>query len=902
MHSEKLSFDGRVVVITGSGGGLGKVYAIEFAKRGAKVVVNDLGGTLSGSGSNSKAADLVVQEIKEKHGGIAVANYDSVTDNAAHIIETAINSFGRIDIIINNAGILRDASFTKMTLKEFQVVIDVHANGAFKLTKAAWPYMRKQKFGRIINTASPAGLYGNFGQANYAAAKMGLIGLAKTLAKEGAKYNINVNAIAPLARSRMTEKILPPHILNMLGAEKIAPLVLFLSHESTAVTNSIFELAAGFYGQLRWERSGGQLFNPNEKTLTPEALLTKSSCITNFSKDKSSVQHPDQLANFNELILEAKKLPLANEQGRKQILSLKDKVVIITGAAGGLGKSHAKWFLRYGAKVIVNDIKNAKVACDELNKSTQSQNAFPDSHDLITESDKIIESAVQKFGRVDVLVNNAGILRDRSFLNMTEKEWNDVVNIHLIATFQLTKAVWNVFVKQGSGFIINTTSTSGIYGNFGQANYSFAKAAVIGLTKTLAIEGKKKGIIVNAIAPHAETAMTKTIFTSTELDNHFDPTFVSPLVLLLASSELQDSAKNGVTGELFEAGGGWFTSTRWQRSSGHVIMKPDVSPEDIRDNWSKITDFSDRRAVYPTSTNESSMHILQAVQKAQSRTNASDIFRYTHKEVILYNIGIGATSKELCYTYENDPSFQALPTFGVIPFMSSTALTDMDSLVDNFNYAALLHGEQYMKLHSIRIPVRGTMKTVVKPLQVIDKHGKAAVIVMEYKTYDEKSKNLLLTNEGTYFVRGAKVKQNKGQIREPRASFATKNFRVPDRDADFEVLVKTTIDQAAIYRLSGDYNPLHIDPVVATSVRFPSPILHGLCTMGITGKALYEKYGHFDEIKVRFTDVVFPGETIKIRAWKDVGDVIIFQSIANERNKVVIDSAAVKLVGSTAKF
>ena len=217
-----LSFNGRVWVITGAGGGLGKVYALEYAKRGAKVVVNDLGGTLGGSGHDSKAADVVVDEIV-KSGGTAVAHYDSVNDNGEQIVETAIKAFGRIDILINNAGILRDVSFAKMTEKEFSAVLDVHLTGAYRLTKAAWPYMRQQKFGRIINTASPAGLFGNFGQANYSAAKLGLVGFAETLAKEGYKYNINVNSIAPLARSRMTENVLPPHILKQLGPEKIAP-------------------------------------------------------------------------------------------------------------------------------------------------------------------------------------------------------------------------------------------------------------------------------------------------------------------------------------------------------------------------------------------------------------------------------------------------------------------------------------------------------------------------------------------------------------------------------------------------------------------------------------------------------------------------------------------------------
>ena len=175
----EISFKDKVVVVTGAGGGLGKQYCLEYAKRGAKVVVNDLGGSLKGDGGNSSAADDVVEEIK-KAGGIAVADYNNVLDGAK-IIETAVKSFGTVHIIVNNAGVLRDASFKKMQEKDFKFVIDVHLNGAYKVTQAAWPYFRKQQYGRVLNTASPAGLYGNFGQANYSAAKLGLASFAETL-------------------------------------------------------------------------------------------------------------------------------------------------------------------------------------------------------------------------------------------------------------------------------------------------------------------------------------------------------------------------------------------------------------------------------------------------------------------------------------------------------------------------------------------------------------------------------------------------------------------------------------------------------------------------------------------------------------------------------------------------
>lgn len=894
--SSQLSFKDRVVVITGAGGGLGKVYAIEYAKRGAKVVVNDLGGALSGTGHDSKAADVVVSEIKDKYNGIAVANYDSVNDAGDKIIKTAIDNFGRVDILVNNAGILRDSSFAKMSEKDFASVVDVHLNGAYKLTKAAWPYMKKQKFGRIINTCSPAGLYGNFGQANYSAAKLGLVGFGETLAKEGFRFNIYVNSISPLAKSRMTEKVVPPHILKQLAPEKIAPLVLYLTHEQTKVTNSIFELAAGFYSQVRWERSSGQIFNPDPETFTPETILNKWASIVDYrDKPFNKVQHPTQLSDYNDLITKAHKLP-ANEQGSTKVESLKDKIVIVTGAGGGLGRSHALWFAKYGAKVVVNDIKAPEPVVDEINKIYGDGSAIPDKHDVVTQPTEIVKTALDAFGRVDVLVNNAGILRDRSFLKMTDEEWYAVLRVHLFSTYGLSKAVWPVFLKQRSGYIINTTSTSGIYGNFGQANYAAAKAAILGLSKTLALEGSKHGIKVNTIAPHAETAMTKTIFSQTELSNHFDPSQVSPFVVLLASDELQKTAgSRGVSGQLFEVGGGWCGQTRWQRSKGAVGLDP--TPEFIRDNWSSIVDFT--KSINPKSTQESSMAILQAVTSANSGTG---VFKYTNRDVILYNLGVGSTSKELKYVYENDPNFQVLPSFAVIPFMNSGNDIKMHELVENFNYAFLLHGEQYFKLNQYPLPTSGSVKTVSKPLRVLDKGGKAAVVVGGYQTFDAETKKPLVYNEGTFFIRGARVPKGKEIKDRPRAKFAEEQFKAPSKPADFEIEIHTYEDQAATYRLSGDYNPLHIDPKLAQRVKFPKPILHGLCTLGISAKALFEKFGQYDELKVRFTNVVFPGDTLKIKAWKQPGGIIVFQTIDIEKHYVVLDNAAIKLVGGSAKF
>ncbi len=246
-----IRFDGRVAVVTGAGAGLGRVYALELAKRGAKVVVNDLGGARDGSGGGSSSpADKVVAEIQAL-GGEAVANYDSVStaEGGAKIVQAAIKAFGRIDILINNAGILRDKSFLKMEPENWQAVLGVHLNGAYNVSRPAFAAMREQGYGRIVMTTSAAGLYGNFGQTNYSSAKMGLVGMMNTLKLEGAKYDIRVNTVAPVAASRLTEDVMPPEMFQKMQPEFVAGLVLFYCSEACKETGRIINAAAGFYSR-----------------------------------------------------------------------------------------------------------------------------------------------------------------------------------------------------------------------------------------------------------------------------------------------------------------------------------------------------------------------------------------------------------------------------------------------------------------------------------------------------------------------------------------------------------------------------------------------------------------------------------------------------------------------------
>jgi NAD(P)-dependent dehydrogenase (short-subunit alcohol dehydrogenase family) len=241
------SFADKVAVVTGAGGGLGRCHALELARRGAKVVINDLGGSVDGTGGSSDAALAVVEEIKEL-GGEAIANGGSVSDRAGaqSIVDDALNAWGRVDIVINNAGILRDKSFHKMELDDFATVIDVHLMGSVNVTRAAWPVMREQNYGRVVVTTSPSGLYGNFGQTNYGAAKLGLVGFMNSLKIEGAKNNIHTNAIAPVAATRMTENLISEQALAGLAPELITPGVVFLCSED-APNGVVLQAQGGQY-------------------------------------------------------------------------------------------------------------------------------------------------------------------------------------------------------------------------------------------------------------------------------------------------------------------------------------------------------------------------------------------------------------------------------------------------------------------------------------------------------------------------------------------------------------------------------------------------------------------------------------------------------------------------------
>ncbi|WP_312145286.1 MULTISPECIES: SDR family oxidoreductase [Stutzerimonas stutzeri subgroup] len=299
--TDAIRFEDKVVIVTGAGGGLGRAHALLFARHGAKVVVNDLGGSTQGEGANSSAADRVVEEIRQA-GGTAVANHDSVTDGD-RIVQQALDSFGRIDVVVNNAGILRDKTFHKMEDADWDLVYRVHVEGAYKVTRAAWPHMREQNYGRVIFTASTSGIYGNFGQSNYGMAKLGLYGLTRTLALEGRKNNVLVNAIAPTGGTRMTEGLIPPQVFEQLKPELVSPLVVYLASEQCQETSGLFEVGGGWMGKVRWERSLGVGFDP-QAGFDAEDVAAQWQQICNFE----NAAHPaDNMEALKEMMANLQK-------------------------------------------------------------------------------------------------------------------------------------------------------------------------------------------------------------------------------------------------------------------------------------------------------------------------------------------------------------------------------------------------------------------------------------------------------------------------------------------------------------------------------------------------------------------------------------------------------------------
>lgn len=397
-----------------------------------------------------------------------------------------------------------------------------------------------------------------------------------------------------------------------------------------------------------------------------------------------------------------------------------------------------------------------------------------------------------------------------------------------------------------------------------------------------------------------------------EMVQAFKPEQVAPLVVALCSDRVPESP----TGGLFEVGSGWHARTRWQRSGGHGFpVDVKLTPEAVVKVWSDITNFDDGRADHPEDsqdglksimnnmTNRSSVvnkartaksAILGNIEKAKQSQSEGTKFTYDEKDVILYNLGIGAKSTELPFVYENSDSFQALPTFGVVPYFGAEITWSMSDILPNFSPMMLLHGEQYLEIRKFPIPTSAMLVSYPKLVEVIDK-GKSAIMVSGTTTKDVTTGEDVFYNESSAVIRGSGNFGGPSKGADRGASTAV--YQPPERQPDAVIEEATTKEQAALYRLNGDRNPLHIDPEFSKMGGFKSPILHGLCFFGISGKHVYQSYGPFRNIKVRFAGTVIPGQKLRTEMWKEGGKVI-FQTKVVETGKLCIAGAGAELLGN----
>lgn len=589
---------------------------------------------------------------------------------------------------------------------------------------------------------------------------------------------------------------------------------------------------------------------------------------------------------------------------------------------GGLGRTYALAFAERGASVVVNDlggdmkgVGKGSLAADKVVEEIRRKGGKAvANYDSVEAGEKIVKAALDAFGRIDVVVNNAGILRDRSFSRISDEDWDMIQRVHLRGSFMVTRAAWDHMKKQNFGRIIMTSSAAGIYGNFGQANYSAAKLGLLGLSNSLAVEGKKNNIHCNTVAPVAGSRMTQG-FLPEDLIEALKPEYVAPLVLWLCHESCEEN------GSVFEVGAGWIGKLRWERTLGALVRQKNqpMTPEAVKANWTKICDFDN--ATKPQRIQDSVSTVIEALSKIDSSDggiSANNLSHatsaapsglveavgykfppfsssYTEVDTIMYALGVGASIKEpkdLKFIYEGNSDFSCLPTFGVILAQKSLGgggLAEIPGL--SVNFTKVLHGEHYLELYK-PLPNAGDLKCEAVVADVLDKRSGLVILI---DVYSYSGKELICYNQFSVFVMGSGGFGGKRTSDKDKVAVA-----IPSRPPDAILTDTTSLNQAALYRLSGDWNPLHIDPDFASLAGFDRPILHGLCTFGFSARHVLQQYAdrdvlRFKAIKVRFAKPVYPGQTLQTEMWKE-GNRIHFQTKVQETGDTVISNAYVDLV------
>uniref|UniRef100_A0A8D9AY98 Peroxisomal multifunctional enzyme type 2 n=1 Tax=Cacopsylla melanoneura TaxID=428564 RepID=A0A8D9AY98_9HEMI len=584
------------------------------------------------------------------------------------------------------------------------------------------------------------------------------------------------------------------------------------------------------------------------------------------------------------------------------------RVAIVTGAGAGLGRSYALLLAERGASVIVNDLgggrdgdgKSTKAADTVVNEIRSKGGKAAANYNSVIDGDQIVQTALDNFGRVDIVINNAGILRDRSFARISDTDWDLVHDVHLKGAFKVSRAAWPHMKKQNYGRIVMTSSNSGLLGNFGQANYSAAKMGLVGLSNTLSIEGEKNNIHCNVIVPTAASRLTQDILPP-DFFEELRPDLIAPVVAWLCHEQCEEN------GTIIDSAVGWAAKCHMVRGGGSLLRQSITEPvmlENVRELWSRVTDMSQAiRVDRMEGTVGNIMDKLNELKHGSSSSLDLDYvegsFSYNNRDAILYALGVGATtrdSSDLKYLYEGHEDFSVIPSYGIIPGMMAVMSSDLTLKAipgKEFDLSQVLHGEQYLTLHQ-PLPTQADIESRCKVIDVLDK-GKHAVIIVQTESYA--AGQHISTGQSCVFIVGGG-----GFGGQRQSSVCIPCLDPPSRSPDSSLSSLTSPDQAALYRLSGDVNPLHIDPEFARISGHKIPILHGLCSLGFSIRHVLAKYANndptlFKSLKVRFVKPVIPGQTLRTDMWKE-GKRVHFQTTVPETNTVVISGAYVDLKSS----